>query len=641
MSEATYNNQLSEIYKTVRMVLLSGKREELEGILNRVDQLEDDFLLNYRKRKSEGVYFTDRDITDYIFTQSLMELINSRIEGLDLKSLRDIATLSPESKNEVKSIIFEVKICDPACGSGMFLLSSISILVDLLTEFYSQENTEEIKNQIIKNIHGHDINSFSVDLTRLRLLKRITREKGLDLPSIFNDLETNITRRDVIKNSPLMKFDLIIGNPPYGNILDSSLKQELKKDRIFVDDIYCVFLAKAIEWSIGIIGFLVPKSFLLRQGYINYRTMLLSRIDLLKIMDIGPNLFKKATNEVQIVIYGKKNKYTRDLKVLDYPNKEIITYNNQEFDDLKICTNPDCPLRDASKKVFVYTFTTPCPYCYQNTIKMNRIRIKPHSRILDIINKIEHSGDLNYLNIKKFPKFIRGEEDKGLKEVKKLVKSHAKDSCVYINAKEDLTYYSINKNKSFNIEKVDAKVLKGQNYEFYLNPKLLIKHNNIIPQAVYTEDPICFSSSVYSILHEDQIELKFLSGIINSALVQFYCIYGINNQKDTTINLNQYMIRHLPIIHVKIDVKEAVSEKVDYISGLLKSNDGIFDDTVNHVLREIDALVFQLYSLSDTEIELILSSVREQIPFYGEVYEKDYDFIFDREWTKFKKLPGF
>ena len=99
------------------------------------------------------------------------------------------------------------------------------------------------------------------------------------------------------------------------------------------------------------------------------------------------------------------------------------------------------------------------------------------------MEKIEKNGNLNYLNPKEFPKMIRGEEDKGLKKVKKKIINDGSRSCYFINAKDDFKYYFFYKRKSLNLEEINAKILKGNNYEYYILPKLLIKHNNIVPEA--------------------------------------------------------------------------------------------------------------------------------------------------------------
>jgi len=635
------NQSIFELYESVRKALESDNKLSLNENLKQIDKIERFFLQNYNKRKNEGVYFTQKYIADYIISQTLTEFFNSRLGEMNLTSLEEIKPLNQNEYRSILKLLNKTLICDPSCGSGVFLLSYIDIIFGLFEEICPIDELDTVKRVLIENIHGYDINDYSIKLCILKLLGRISKEKSINLLNLISILESHITVKNVIKDPPSLKFGLLVGNPPYGNILDKSLKQNLRAENVFVNDIYCIFILKAIEWSNGMIGFLVPKSFLLRQGYVRFRNLLLLKANLLKIIDVGPNLFKKATNEVQIIIYQNRGKELKNLEVLDYPNNKIITYNNQSFDKLRICQSSNCPLSNKSKKIHVYTKEKNCPSCKNETLQLNRIRIKATADILDLINKIEDVGDLNYINTLDFPYFIRGEEDKGLKEIRAIIKDHANDTCLFINAKDDFDYFSIKPNKSFDIESISPQTLKGRNYEYYNGQKLLIKHNNVIPQAIYTDKKVCFTSSIYSILHENITELKYLCGIINSALMQFYCIYGINNQKDTTINLNQYMIRHFPIKRSGEDIKEEVSERVDFILNYLAATGGKFDDTTHYATRELDKIIFQIYSISKNEQKLILSKLSEHSSYFDSVYEKDYDYILDQGWTRIKRLPRY
>jgi hypothetical protein len=348
---------------------------------------------------------------------------------------------------------------------------------------------------------------------------------------------------------------------------------------------------------------------------------LLANASILKIYDIGAKLFKKATNEVQILIYQKKKKQQYNLEVFDYPENRIITYINQKFDQLRVCFNLECPLCLKSKKLYAYTFKKQCPFCESNTVELNRIRIKPKKEIYELIEKIENIGDLNYLNPIDFPKMIRGEEEIGLELVKSKLRKGTSGSCFFISARNDFNYFFFKRNKSFEIKEIDPKILKGNNYEYYLKPKLLIKHNNIIPEAIYTEDNICFTSSIYSLLHNDSDELKYLCAVLNSILIHFYCIYGINNQKDTTINLNQYMIRHLPIVKPNNKIKKIIAGKVDALTEMLNLNKNIVNEDSKQFIRDINDSILDQYPLTEEEKNIIISKVSNQIKFFKEIYQ--------------------
>ncbi|MGB5910530.1 MAG: N-6 DNA methylase [Promethearchaeia archaeon] len=613
-------DKINELYNSVLDAIQFSNFINLRDNLILINDIEKKFESNYIKKKKEGVFYTHKEISDFIFSQALISLLNNEFENLKLARIDKIYTLNSNIQNRIKKFLLGIRICDPACGSGVFLLSAASIIHKLIKKLNYDKSPIDLKFKIINNLYGFEINDSAIKLSKLNLLSWFYHDNPTRLKELLTVLNSNLKLQNSLINIKTSNFNIIIGNPPYGNILRSSHKDFLKREEIFYNDIYCAFILKAIRWTESIIAFLVPKSFLLRQGYIKFRNNLLSKSNLLKIYDIGPNLFKKATNEVQIVIYEKRGNMPKDLRVYNYPNEEITSYKDQEVDSLRICFNEKCNFNDKSKKIFTYSFQTYCPSCSSETVPMNRIRIKANRERLILINKIEHCGDLNYLNIRDFPMMIRGEEAKGLKKVKTLIKNNLDGSCIYISAKEDFTYFYYKKRKSFDIDNISAEILKGNNYEYYINPKLLIKHNNIYPQAVFTEERVCFTSSIYSLLHAESDELKYLCAILNSSLMQFYCRYAINNQRDTTINLNQYMIRHLPIIHCQKDLKQEITDKVDNISKFLFRSNGKLTNETKQFVKEIDNLFFELYSITDQEKKTINSTLKEQIAFFRNTY---------------------
>jgi len=600
--------------------------QQLNKIIPSIDNSEELFLSGYHKRKKEGTFYTGKNLSDFIVTETFLCLINKKLKlySRDFKKIQeidDIYNYNLDFKQKVRELLLNIKICDPACGSGGFLLSSAEIILNIIKKLDLNIDKLDAKDQIIENLFGYDINEDALKLCVLKILRWYSEGLDISVEHPFSILKSNIKVKNSIISSKFSKFDIIIGNPPYGNILNQNEKEILKKENIFYKDIYCTFLLKSLEWSNELIGFLVPKSFLLRQGYIKFRNEFLSRANIFKIFDIGSKMFKNATNEVQIVIYENKNEHrSRDLAIYDYPKINIIKYPNQKVDSLRICFNLSCPLCLNSKKLHVYTFKKNCPICGSDTIDLNRIRIKPNKKIYQLLEKIEKIGDLNYLNTINFPKMIRGEEEKGLRLVKKKLRKDTSGSCFFISARNDFTYYTFNKSRSFNIEEINTKILKGNDYEYYKKPKLLIKHNSIIPEAIYTEERVCFTSSIYSLLHNDTNELKYLCAVLNSILIQFYCTFAINNQKDTTINLNQYMIRHLPIVKPNNEIKIKIAEKVDTISNLLIVNKGIANERTYQLLREIDDIIFNLYTISESERDLIISKTKNQIKHFNPIY---------------------
>jgi len=621
MREKEKLEKIEEIYKSILNSIETHNHKEISNSLKKLSNIEAEFLEEHRSRKKEGAYYTQRNVSDFMVSQGLSLFLSNILKDTQFNNLNDIFKLEDRVRKVCEQKLLNASIFDPACGSGVFLLSSANQICQIIKKLHSEFDLNKIKLEILDNLYGSEINDSARKLCILKLFKWCYNDSNPYNSRLLSTLESNILLEDSLEKSSKFKFDLIIGNPPYGNILDVNQKKKLKLENIFYNDIYCAFLLKSLAWTDGIIGYLVPKSFLLRQGYVKFRQNLFSNANLLKIYDIGPNLFKKATNEVQIVFYEKKLNSLKDLNIYQYPNSKITKYQKQNVDSLRICFNSMCSLSSHKKKIYAYTYDRTCPYCDSKTTPLNRIRIKTNREIINLINKIELTGDLNYLSIKHIPNMIRGEEDKGLKQILSLIEKNTNNSCFFIKAKEDFDYYNFKRNKSFNIKMANPKILKGKNFEFYINPKLLIKHNSIFPQSVFSKENVCFTSSIYSIISDDHVELKYINAILNSSLIQYYCLYGINNQQNTTINLNQYMIRHLPIKNASPDQKKTLSEKVQTIIRFLIDSNGKLDDKAIQLSREIDDLIFKLYDITDDERELIISTIKNQVGFYKKIYE--------------------
>ena len=609
MNESKDFNELESYFDLFEKTIKSQDTQNLLNYLKKLPSLEELFLKNYQKPKREGVYYTADKLSIFIVSEAILLLLESRTSFKKIEDIQEIPKLIDTQRTEILDILLNISIYDPACGSGIFLLNAVKIVYNLVKVLNPNSDTSETKAQILKNIYGQDINDCAIKFSILKLFNWYFEETRTNYTQVISKLKTNLKVGNSLKSPIRLKFDLVIGNPPYGNILSKEEKSIFKKEKIY-NDIYCGFLIKALDWCKGVVGLLVPKSFLLRQGYVEFRNEFLLNANILKIFDIGSKMFKNATNEVQVIIYEKKiGSFDKDLQIYDYPNLKMITYKNQNVDSLKVCYNLKCSIGLNSKKLYAYTFKNKCPYCASETIKLNRIRIKVNKKIFKLIEKIEKKGDLNYLNPSDFPKMIRGEEDKGLIELKRILQNNQLGSCAFISARNDFRYYTFKKRKSLNIEEIDEKVLKGRNYEYYIGPKLLIKHNNIIPEAIYTEENVCFTSSIYSLLHNDINELKYLCAVLNSKLIRFYCTYAINNQKDTTINLNQYMIRHLPIVIINNQIKLDLAKIVDSINSSYKRSKDVHDGEVQMYRRRIDELIFTLYSITEEEQEFITSNI--------------------------------
>ncbi|MFX1504402.1 MAG: DNA methyltransferase, partial [Promethearchaeota archaeon] len=147
----------------------------LKKLLKLIKENESLFLDSYSKRKKEGLYYTNEEISTFIISKSIIEIINKSINyfrnsKIGIKDFKDINLLESTVKREIIEILFNLTICDPTCGSGVFLLSAANILFELIQKLSKSVDPVEIKTRILRNIYGLDINPYAVKLCSLKLI---------------------------------------------------------------------------------------------------------------------------------------------------------------------------------------------------------------------------------------------------------------------------------------------------------------------------------------------------------------------------------------------------------------------------------------------------------------------------------------
>jgi predicted type IV restriction endonuclease len=142
-------------------------------------------------KKAGGVYYTPTYIVDYIVKQTLGKLVEGK---------------QPDSRGSVSKL----RVLDPACGSGSFLLGAYQFLLDWHLEAYTKDDprkwtkgrhprlhqtagggwrltTDERKRILLNHIYGVDIDPQAVEVTKLSLLLRVL--EGETKQSIATQLE--------------------------------------------------------------------------------------------------------------------------------------------------------------------------------------------------------------------------------------------------------------------------------------------------------------------------------------------------------------------------------------------------------------------------------------------------------------------
>ena len=127
--------------------------------------------------KDKGAFYTPKEIVQYMCQESLIAYLQKEKSDADAEAIRtfvttyDASALNDDLKQDVDAKLKNVKICDPAIGSGAFPMGLLKELFACRSaiEGLSQDNAAEIKKHIIQNnIYGVDIESGAVEIARLR-----------------------------------------------------------------------------------------------------------------------------------------------------------------------------------------------------------------------------------------------------------------------------------------------------------------------------------------------------------------------------------------------------------------------------------------------------------------------------------------
>jgi type I restriction-modification system DNA methylase subunit len=593
-------------------------------------------------RKAGGVYYTPQYVVDYIVKNTVGNLIDGK---------------TPKQ-------IEKIKIADPACGSGSFLIGAYQYLLDYHKNYYTDNGTKtgkkdspttpegnltsaEKKKILLNNIYGVDIDVNAVEVTKLSLLLKcmegetetsIAQQQKLWHERILPTLDDNIKSGNSLVETDFYDsvldfgeekkikpfnwqkafphifsnggFDTIIGNPPYvfgrdWNALGISndLKTYLGnkyKSSPYQLDMFSIFMERAFH-LVNPNGFI---SFIVPNVWLNNTYSAITRkfiIENSKKLTITEPVDKVFEGiTVDTIIYYLQKGNPKLSDVID-----IFKINklgtSTHFQDLIV---KDYISGDAPISTSINTADT------------------------TIIQKILNAGD----SLEKYADITRGvhpyrvggygksafvngvqiqrdvderpyhnsENMNGYREF-----IYGKDLKKYepVRAKEYVSY------GKWLAEPRDPKFFEGDRiYSRKILGETLIvtieKSNSVADQQVYITKP-----------KNTDIRIEYFAGILGSKLIGFFIRKFYNETNDAFPQIKVGQLKSIPILIVKNDLYEQLVKNVD---NLYQVNKEIHEVKIPHKLEQLNSrkehfenrvneLVYQLYELTEDEIKIVES----------------------------------
>ena len=576
------------------------------------------------RRKKDGVFYTPKYITKYIVENTVGALCREKKSELDFKDEeftpgRQKATKKKLLKKleEYRSWLMELTICDPACGSGAFLNQALEFLIEehhYIDELQAKLLDEsfvisDIETSILEsNLFGVDINEESVEIAKLSLWLR-TAQKGRKLTSLNNHIKCGNSLIDdsevagdkafnweeefpsVFENGG---FDVVIGNPPYvvyiKSVFGERLVEYVNEKYVYAEynpNTYALFTDLGLNKILknkGRLGFIIPNSWLEGQYFSQMRD----------------SLYSKNVDEI---VYLKDTVFDEIVETIILLVENTETLNEQ----IRIS-------EDIIEGVYEH-------------IDFNKQRLeKGYNPFISKENELTNRLENEFKTLDDYAIVYRGLEtrnnDKWLSEKKE------SDNYKPILLGRDVTIYSYKHSGTY-VNFIKDEMKSNANLDMYEQPKILMRRTgSSIISAIDLENQLALKNS-YLIIPKEGVNLFCLSATLNSSLFSYLHTARTSGENKAFAQFSGVYIKSFPFENSDDDRFENLVRRITKLSDIL--NDHIhsinelmlskFDiDKLSRKLQSWHELTFKqfLKELKKKKVKLSLSEEAEWMEYFNQ-----------------------
>lgn len=576
-------------------------------------------FLGEKKQKEDSAFYTPPYLVDYVLGQTVKPYLKSH-----------------------KSC----KVLDPACGSGIFLVEILRNIIEtnIMQDSYINDDNKLV-NLIANNIFGIDKNPEAIDVAIFSIYvtlldyKDPKTLKNFELPDLKNKnfYVADFFDEVMLQKLQNMKFDFIIGNPPWGRVNDGlhidycrKYNYELQNNEISRSFIYRTKDFSHEKTKCCLI--VTSKIFYNGQSpAMNFREWLLENSKIIKFIELSPVrelIFQNAKGPASVVFYTFTDNIKENLKndfthLVLMPNIFFNLFNIvvMEKNNYKYINQQVLKDNDWAWKTIIFG-------SIKDFLLVKNLKRKYNS-LADYINEfdLEYSTGIQTSDGSKDATHFLG---------KKL-----------IDSRKGIDAYKVDTKQTTVFDK--QKIHRTRQEKFFKPPYVLIKKGfkikNYKLRAAYSDEEFLYRDAITGIVGKEENVLLSILGLINSSFYSY-----LNLMLGTSAGIEREQSFPTEILKFPAIIDNEISEKASKIMSMANNEselDVFNNKQINKKILELDKYILESFGLKNSNtVDYILNV---QIPLLAgkNVYEnvsvyqlKEYASIITSYFDKILKSNG-
>jgi len=546
-----------------------------------------------KHRKEQGIYYTPTFVTNYIVKETVGHFL----------------------KDHTHNEILNMKILDPACGSGSFLIRAFDELLNYHASVRSKPVVELDQHErlqvLLSNIFGVDLDKQAVEIARLNLLLRTLTERA-ELEMLENNIQRGNSlisgTEEELKNyfgknwkdkepfnwedkfPSIMSnggFDVVIGNPPWVSLSGKHKSLDLSQQELqylsdtfhsstYAPNLYEVFIwcALGLLKDGGLFSFIVPDRLATNQQFTKLREHILQNFTVERLLFRYP--FPGVIADTMILVIRKAKPKDNNIEIIDYPSQKVT-------------------------KILQRTFSSSSDHSF----------FFVESKLAEIFHKIASNKDVRNLSA-----IAKSTSGCGAKS-ELLHKKRISPAQIKVIKGENIGRYDNRGFFWFNFKDENLSGRTRDEDKLGTKEKILIRKTGSDIIATFDDSGTYPEQSLYFIYGTSRNTLLFILAVLNSRLINvYYRNFAVTN-RDTTPQLKNIDLDKFPIVVASNELQEntlvtLTNKMLELNKKLQKAQKGLdewhdIQKQIEQTDKKIDTLVYDLYELTEAERRIVES----------------------------------